>query len=119
MKKLLIIPILTFLFTLGLSGAAWAEEVTVAWNPNIESDLAGYKVYYGIVTGMYDTSVDVGNKTNYTILGIVSGQGYFIAVTAYDTSGNESGYSNEISYTSIDVTPPNAPTEAKIIIITQ
>ncbi|KKK58874.1 hypothetical protein LCGC14_3040010, partial [marine sediment metagenome] len=45
--------------------------------------------------------------------------GYFIAVTAYDESGNESGYSNEISYTFIDVTPPNAPTEAKIIIITQ
>ncbi len=114
-KKLL----LTLVFLFFFCSTTWAAQVTIAWNPNTESDLAGYKVYYGSVTGTYDTSVDVGNKTNYTILGIVSGQGYFIAVTAYDTSGNESGYSNEISYSAIDVTPPNAPTEAKVIIITQ
>lgn len=115
MKKLFLALIFLFLFSM----SAWAEEVTVAWNPNSESDLAGYKVYYGNATGIYDTSVDVGNKTNYTILGIVSGQGYFIAVTAYDTSGNESGYSSEISYIAIDVTPPDAPTGTKVIVITQ
>jgi len=45
----------------------------------------------------YDHSIDVGNITTYTLTGLTQGQTYFIALTAYDTSHNESGYSNEVS----------------------
>jgi len=65
------------------------------------TDLAGYKIYYGTVSGSYTGSIDVGNKTSIsltTFSSSVPSRGlYYIAVTAYDTAGNESVYSNEIS----------------------
>jgi len=61
------------------------------------TDLAGYKVYYGTTSGTYDHSIDVGNVTTYTLTGLAQGQTYYIAAKAYDTSNNQSDYSNEIS----------------------
>ncbi len=118
MKKIFITAILTFLFVLGLSGAVWAESVTLEWDANTESDLDGYKIYTGLSTGTYDSTVDVGNVTTYTVLNLTAGTTYYFVATAYDTSGLESGYSNEVSYTAIDVTPPNAPSGFRIFIIT-
>jgi hypothetical protein len=59
-------------------------------------DLAGYKVYFGKESKKYTASYDVKNVTTYTIYNLPEGQ-YYFAVTAYDTSGNESKYSREIS----------------------
>jgi fibronectin type 3 domain-containing protein len=99
MKKIFITAILTFLFVLGLSGAAWAEgEVSLVWDANVESDLAGYKLYWGTASGDYDNSIDVGNETGKTVIELTEGQTYYFAVTAYDTANNESGYSNELPY---------------------
>lgn len=65
------------------------------------TDVAGYKIYYGTVSGTYTASIDVGNSTSIqmaTLSASVPVPGlYYIAVTAYDTAGNESVYSNEIS----------------------
>lgn len=41
--------------------------VKLAWDPNTEADLAGYKIYYGYASGDYDTSIDVGNTTTFQI----------------------------------------------------
>jgi hypothetical protein len=41
----------------------------------------------------------LGKTTQYTVTGLRTGQAYYFAVTAHDTSGNESGYSNEVCYT--------------------
>ncbi len=60
------------------------------------TDLAGYKVYYGTTSGNYTDVIDVGNVTTYKVEGLQPGT-YYFAVTAYDTSGNESNYSNEVS----------------------
>ncbi len=78
---------------------AHAADVILQWDANTETDLAGYKVYYGTVSHNYSDSVDVGNVTSYMIAGLVEGQTYYFAVTAYDNQNNESSYSNEISYT--------------------
>ncbi|MGQ9570185.1 MAG: InlB B-repeat-containing protein [Thermodesulfovibrionales bacterium] len=61
------------------------------------TDLAGYKIYYGTSSGNYSEHIDVGNVKNYTIDNLVEGLTYYFAVTAYDTSGNESDFSNEVS----------------------
>jgi uncharacterized protein YfaP (DUF2135 family) len=65
------------------------------------TDLAGYKIYHGIVSGIYTASIDVGNVTSFSIATLSSTVPipgtYYIVVTAYDTAGNESVYSNEIS----------------------
>lgn len=72
-------------------------SVGFAWDVNTEPDLAGYRIHYGTAPGNYSTTVDVGNTTTYTVNGLASGMRYYFAITAYDTSGNESGFSQEIS----------------------
>ncbi len=100
---------LIFLITIFLShtAVAFAGDAVLSWDPNTEPDLAGYKVYSGTASGIYGTPIDTGNLTTQTVTGLSSGT-YFFAVTAYDTSGNESGFSNEVSKTisTSDPTPP-------------
>ena len=59
-------------------------------------DLAGYKVYYGIESSKYEVSYDIKNVTTYAVDNLPDWHTYCFVVTAYDTSGNESRYSNEL-----------------------
>ncbi len=70
--------------------------VTVMWNANSEADLKGYRVYVGTSSGARSQVFDVGNVTS-TRLTLPLGSTYFFVVTAYDTSGNESSPSGELS----------------------
>ena len=81
-----------------IASNALAAQATLAWDPNTESDLAGYRVHYGTASGSYTVHTDVHNITSYTVTGLTAGQTYYFAATAYDASGNESGYSNPVSY---------------------
>jgi hypothetical protein len=81
-----------------IASNALAAQATLAWNPNTESDLAGYRVHYGTASGSYTVHIDVHNVTTYNVTGLTAGQTYYFAATAYDTSGNESAYSNSVSY---------------------
>jgi hypothetical protein len=73
-----------------------AGDVKLAWDPSPASSLAGYRVYYGTVSGAYNAPLDVGNATTCTVSGIPAGA-YYFAVTAYDIDSQESDFSNEIS----------------------
>ena len=81
-----------------IASNATAAQVTLAWDPNTESDLAGYKIHYGTASNSYSVHIDVHNVTTYTVTGLTDGQTYYLAATAYDASGNESGYSNSVTY---------------------
>jgi hypothetical protein len=84
-----------------------STDVTLAWDPNSEPDLAGYKLYYktessgppydgtGAIEG--DSPIDVGDVTEFTIRGLTDGVTYFFVVTAHDTEGLESDCSNEVN----------------------
>jgi hypothetical protein len=76
---------------------AFAGQVTLAWDRNTESDLAGYRIHYGNSGGSYTQHIDAYNVTTYTVTGLTEGLTYYFAATAYDSSGNESGYSNQVS----------------------
>ena len=76
--------------------AATVTQATLIWDPNSEPDLAGYKLHLGPTSGNYDTVIDVGNLTTYTLTDLDVDETYYIAATAYNTSGLESGYSNEV-----------------------
>ena len=77
---------------------AYASGVNISWM-NSGGDTTGYKVYYGTASQNYDTSIDVGPFNKATIDGLIKGATYFFAVTAYNSSGSESGYSEEIKAT--------------------
>jgi len=78
---------------------AHSAQVTLGWDPNAEPDVAGYKVYYGAASRSYQIHLDAGLNTTYTVANLPDGGTYFFAVTAYDSSANESAYSAEVSYT--------------------
>src|SRR5215471_9428230 len=79
--------------------SATLPSVTLAWNPSPASNIAGYRLYLGLSSGNYATSLDVGATTNATLANLTPGTTYFFAVTAYDTNRLESPFSGEISYT--------------------
>jgi hypothetical protein len=99
-----------------LVGASWssAGTITLAWDPNTEPDLAGYKIYYGTSSRQYTVTVDVGNVTRYTIRDLDESRVYYLAVTAYDTAGNESELSDEVSGYPTDQTPPTLVAVASV-----
>lgn len=84
--------------TLSLSTPSTASSV-LAWNANTESDIAGYKVYRSTASGTYGSPIATIDKsqTSYTTAGLLYGTTYFFVVTAYDTAGNESPFSVEVS----------------------
>ncbi len=71
--------------------------VLASWDPNPESDLAGYNIYFGTSSGNYDQSIDVGNNVEWFTNNLVISAVYYFAVTAYDSSNNESPFSREAS----------------------
>ena len=94
---------LSLLLTLGmlfsLVQLAEAGTVTLGWDRNTETNLAGYKLYYGErprSEAMYPNTGPINNKDadNYEIT--LPGDLYFFALTAVDSAGNESGFSNEL-----------------------
>jgi hypothetical protein len=95
--------IIAILVLLACSAPAFAGDVTLSWDPNSETNLAGYRIYYGTGPGVYTTPITVGTQTSYTITNLAPGT-YFFAVTAFNTLGLESGFSNEVS-TTITTTP--------------
>jgi len=93
MRKILTAIILSLIFFTP-EGAA---HLDLTWDANTEPDLAGYRIYYGTASREYLNSIDVGNTTTYRLDGLLERVMYYIAVTAYDTTGNESGFSDEVS----------------------
>src|SRR5687768_7937942 len=82
---------------------AEAGTVTLVWDPNTESDLAGYLLSYGTASGQYTTTIDLGNVTTYVFEEPNPSVRYYLALRAYDADGLISPYSNEA------VTTPNPP----------
>jgi fibronectin type 3 domain-containing protein len=91
--------IFTLAALLGHAQSSRAAQVILAWDANSESNLAGYKVHYGTQSRVYTNFIDVGKTMIYTVAGLQEGATYYFAVTAYNVSRLESGYSNEVSST--------------------
>jgi len=98
---------------------------TLTWDANTEADLAGYRLYLSSTPGQYvkksvdplspnfvkEIAVSGTNHPNATSAQIQATDGarvYFV-LTAFDAAGNESGFSNEVTYTMSDSTPPTPP----------
>ena len=87
-----------------------AATVRLGWDRNPESDVVEYKVYIGNATRNYIRIISAGNNTEQLVPDLSRGVTYFFAVTAVNSSGLESDYSNEVSYTTPDrPSPPSNP----------
>ena len=77
--------------------AAQAAELTLAWNPNSEPDIAGYVLYWGTQPGVYPSSWNVGNFSSQRVIGLADSTTYYFVLRAYNTSGLMSDPSAEVS----------------------
>jgi hypothetical protein len=82
-------------------------SISLSWTPPMQSadgtpliDLASYRIHWGTQSGIYPNllQVDSPGVSSFVIDGLAAGN-YFFAVSAVDTSDNESQVSNEASGT--------------------
>jgi fibronectin type 3 domain-containing protein len=86
--------------------ASHAAEVRLEWDRVNDGSVVGYRVYYGTASRNYTTSIDAKNVTTYPVTGLQDGTTYRFAATVYNQDRMESGFSNEVTYT----TPPGTIT---------
>ena len=86
--------------TESLSGSGVApiqHSVDLSWGASSSSNVQGYNVYRaGVSGGPYAAVVSANSGTTFVDGSVQSGQTYFYVVTAVDTSGTESAYSNQV-----------------------
>lgn len=116
-----ILSIYLIAFSLNAS-VAFPYSVTLSWDAPTKNangtpltDLAGYNVYYGKQHLTYETKIRVGNVKEYTITNLAKDVSYYCAVTAYDISGNESSYSDEVSMTGYSLTVNKSGTGSGVV----
>jgi len=97
----------------------YAVDVTIAWSPNTESDVEGYRLYYktgfngppynGVGATQGDAPITIWTdefynpeQPEFTIHGLNENETYHFVLTAYDIDGYESAYSDEVSFNSGD-----------------
>lgn len=127
----LIATIFVLIATIGLTDSFAADKnLTFTWEQVISPDFAGWRLYYK------QGSSGGGNLSQYTLFAPILYDGtelqeyesdvsfmspdgqsvtYFFVLTAYDTSNNESGPSNEVSVT-IDFEKPGVPVKFHVTI---
>jgi hypothetical protein len=96
---------------LAVERTAESRPVLFTWDANIEDDLDGYKLYSGVESGEYGQIVKLGKVTSHKAEfdGGDSGQKYYAALTAFDTKGNESDFSVEVTFVVPERKPPAPP----------
>jgi uncharacterized protein YfaP (DUF2135 family) len=96
-----------FAQTAGSVSALTWDAPTTNVDGSLLTDLAGFKVYWGLTSGSYSSVKDVGmagvgngnlvGGVDISSLGWPQNTTYYVVLTAYDTYGNESSYSNQVS----------------------
>lgn len=118
------------LFMLGVAIGAPVEftqspTVLLSWHYSAEPDIAGYRVHFGKVSGVYTHVVNVGIGEQFdgedgvervrpmAAIDLPEGGEWFCAVTAYNTYGLESPYSDEVSFAR---NVPAAPSGLRVVV---
>ena len=73
-------------------------NVKLAWVPSPNPQVSGYKIYCSRTNWEQATVIVVGNRTEYTVMGLEAGVAYRFAATAYSQTGEESSLSREVVY---------------------
>jgi fibronectin type 3 domain-containing protein len=75
--------------------------VDLAWTASTSSGVTGYDIYRGTASGGPYTQINSSSVagTTYTDSTVAAGQAYYYVATAVNSSGTQSGYSNQASAT--------------------
>jgi hypothetical protein len=120
-KALCVLLIGAFLFFSAIAFGG-TKDLTFLWEQEISADFAGWKLYKSTTSGsgyeLWQTINYVAEQGTYTSdyeLTSPSGESveYFFVMTAFDTSANESEYSNQASIV-IDFAPPVLPLRLRV-----
>ena len=117
-----------FVLWLSLPAITFAAA-DLTWTANVESDLAGYKIYRGNVNGAGTCPIgplqplliggvpaSVGKVTTYkdTTVPVFDGALCY-EITAFDTANNESTHSNRATAV-VNLVPPPAPSGLSVVV---
>lgn len=116
------IPLILLVFSM----ACWAGEATLSWTAPTQNtdgsaltDLAGFKIYAGLVQGgpYGDVSITINNPTTTTFVvpGLAEGTTYYFVTTAFNSANpvQESDFSNEVS----KLIPPLVPNPPSMLTV--
>jgi hypothetical protein len=78
--------------------SAHARSLALAWEPNSEEDVVGYKLHYGTESGNYTAVLNLGTELACSLHDLPENTTYYFAVTAYNSFGIESDFSEELSW---------------------
>lgn len=113
MKKIVLIVLMMLAsFTIN----AIEKGYTLTWDANTETDLKGYKVYVGTVSGQYTKVAELGKITSYNgVINVPDDKltNIYAVVTAFDNDLLESDYSNEVTAKYDTRIPPSPPKNLK------
>lgn len=106
-----------------LPATAFCSSVMLDWDPSSDPEVSGYRVYYqadsqaqpfsGSGAAEGSAPIEASTATSATINGLDPASSYYFAVTAYNSQGVESAYSNvvqvqEMVAPSVSITSPAA-----------
>ena len=80
-----------------LAVVALAQTVKLAWDASPSRDVTGYRIYYGTNSRAYVCKLNAGLVRTQSVTLPRRGR-WFFAVTAYETNGVESPFSNEVEW---------------------
>lgn len=92
------------------------KRFRLVWDANSEQDLAGYRVYRSQTSDMavwVREGSDILEPLTYWVIPSNFPVNVYVAITAYDTTGNESEFSNSVMYDK-DQNSPSAPGSTSI-----
>jgi hypothetical protein len=93
--RIVLICILSFsLFSLN---RARGGSLHLIWNASLDPSAVGYTLYHGLNSGAYIWSMNVGSNLTGTVTGLTPGLTYYFAVTAYNSNGLQSLFSNQLT----------------------
>jgi len=93
----------TCIVCLFMAAGAHAYDITLAWDPSAQMNIAGYNLYaridnsdYNLVYTLTLDEVDPANP-QFVVMDLEKTVAYDFVVTALDSDGLESDFSNEVS----------------------
>ena len=97
----IILTIVSFLVVF-LASAAQAADVTLTWNKPDDDRVVGYHIYSGVAGNEFTSTpaqtINSADQTSCLILNLEEGQTYNFTATSFDLNGDESDFSETISY---------------------